>query len=192
MARYSKAYRSRDEGTTSVARVYADINDKRPAEYWDYENLQVSVGGQHMQQQSLVALCCCPVFTADTGLCWLAFPSSGEIKTTTRWSAKSAGASTVKSLRCAWCSRGRHAAAAQQLCPTAQIAYTSSKPQHQQVGHSNQGSVLLLAYGKPFHCGGQHVAAADAQQVLCVIPPLSKPVAARAGRAGLVQQSRLP
>lgn len=44
MARYSKAYRSREEGTTSVARVYADINDKRPAEYWDYENLQVQVG----------------------------------------------------------------------------------------------------------------------------------------------------
>jgi hypothetical protein len=43
MARYSKAYRSREEGTTSVARVYADINDKRPAEYWDYENLQVQV-----------------------------------------------------------------------------------------------------------------------------------------------------
>jgi hypothetical protein len=43
MARYSKAYRSRDEGTTSVARVYADINDKRPAEYWDYENLQIQV-----------------------------------------------------------------------------------------------------------------------------------------------------
>jgi hypothetical protein len=52
MARYSKAYRSRDEGTTSVARVYADINDKRPAEYWDYENLQVQVR-QHLQQQSL-------------------------------------------------------------------------------------------------------------------------------------------
>jgi len=56
MARYSKAYRSRDEGTTSVARVYADINDKRPQEYWDYENLQVQVGpatlirGHHQQQ----------------------------------------------------------------------------------------------------------------------------------------------
>lgn len=45
MARYSKAYRSRDEGTTSVARVYADINDKRPAEYWDYENLQIQQWG---------------------------------------------------------------------------------------------------------------------------------------------------
>ena len=44
MARYSKAYRSRDESTTSVARVYSDINDKRPPEYWDYENLQVQVG----------------------------------------------------------------------------------------------------------------------------------------------------
>lgn len=54
MARYSKAYRSRDEGTTSVARVYADINDKRPPEYWDYENLQVQVGGQHLQQQSVL------------------------------------------------------------------------------------------------------------------------------------------
>lgn len=72
MARYSKAYRSRDEGTTSVARVYADINDKRPAEYWDYENLQVSVrrhqsssSTRHAKYRSVVALhnmadsCCC-------------------------------------------------------------------------------------------------------------------------------------
>lgn len=63
MARYSKAYRSRDEGTTSVARVYADINDKRPQEYWDYENLQVQVGpamlirGHHQQQPGVHALC---------------------------------------------------------------------------------------------------------------------------------------
>lgn len=56
MARYSKAYRSRDEGTNSVARVYADINDKRPAEYWDYENLQVQVsrGTYHSSSSSAV------------------------------------------------------------------------------------------------------------------------------------------
>lgn len=46
MARYSKAYRSREDGTTSVARVYADINEKRPPEYWDYENLQVQVSSR--------------------------------------------------------------------------------------------------------------------------------------------------
>eukprot|EP00879_Flechtneria_rotunda_P001913 GHRR01002086.1.p1 GENE.GHRR01002086.1~~GHRR01002086.1.p1 ORF type:complete len:363 (+),score=83.34 GHRR01002086.1:291-1379(+) len=46
MARYSKAYRSREEGTTSIARVYADINEQRPPEYWDYENLNVQWGDQ--------------------------------------------------------------------------------------------------------------------------------------------------
>jgi hypothetical protein len=43
MARYSKAYRSKEESTTSVSRVYADVNDSRPPEYWDYESLQVQV-----------------------------------------------------------------------------------------------------------------------------------------------------
>lgn len=28
----------------SRARVYADVNVKRPREYWDYENLQVTWG----------------------------------------------------------------------------------------------------------------------------------------------------
>ena len=28
----------------SVARVYADVNSKRPEEYWDYESLQVQWG----------------------------------------------------------------------------------------------------------------------------------------------------
>lgn len=65
MARYSKAYRSRDESTTSVARVYADINDKRPPEYWDYENLQVQVQqrgrqGQHQMDSARItgSRCC--------------------------------------------------------------------------------------------------------------------------------------
>lgn len=30
--------------TMSVARVYADVNSKRPEEYWDYEALQVQWG----------------------------------------------------------------------------------------------------------------------------------------------------
>jgi hypothetical protein len=46
MARYSKACRS--PSCPSISRVYADINDKRPPEYWDYEslNIQVSMAGQ--------------------------------------------------------------------------------------------------------------------------------------------------
>ena len=43
MARYSKAFRQKEEATVSVARVYADINEKRPPEYWDYEALNVQV-----------------------------------------------------------------------------------------------------------------------------------------------------
>lgn len=43
MARFTKASR-REEGTTSISRVYADVNDKRPPEYWDYESLNVQVG----------------------------------------------------------------------------------------------------------------------------------------------------
>lgn len=44
MARYSKAFRQRgDESTASIARVYADVNDKRPPDYWDYETLNVQV-----------------------------------------------------------------------------------------------------------------------------------------------------
>lgn len=51
MARYSKACRSREEGTTSIARVYADINEKRPAEYWDYEALNVQVSAPSSARQ---------------------------------------------------------------------------------------------------------------------------------------------
>lgn len=43
-ARYSKAFRSKEEASSSLARVYADVNEQRPAEYWDYDNLQVQVG----------------------------------------------------------------------------------------------------------------------------------------------------
>eukprot|EP00877_Chromochloris_zofingiensis_P000343 jgi/Chrzof1/10309/Cz04g36230.t1 len=47
MARYSKAFRQRgDESTASIARVYADVNDKRPPDYWDYETLNVQWGEQ--------------------------------------------------------------------------------------------------------------------------------------------------
>lgn len=28
-------------GKVSVATVYADVNDNRPPEYWDYDNLQI-------------------------------------------------------------------------------------------------------------------------------------------------------
>jgi len=45
-ARYSKAFRSKEESTTSIARVFPDINEKRPPEYWDYENFNVQWGGQ--------------------------------------------------------------------------------------------------------------------------------------------------
>ncbi|KAA8497429.1 Casein kinase II subunit alpha-2 [Porphyridium purpureum] len=33
-------------GKVSVARVYADVNDDRPEEYWDYDNLTVQWGNQ--------------------------------------------------------------------------------------------------------------------------------------------------
>ena len=42
-ARFSKAFRAREDATNSIARVYADINDQRPPDYWDYEALQVQV-----------------------------------------------------------------------------------------------------------------------------------------------------
>lgn len=35
--RFSRAFRDKSLGA-SKARVYADANDSRPAEYWDYEN----------------------------------------------------------------------------------------------------------------------------------------------------------
>ncbi|WIA40527.1 hypothetical protein OEZ86_013874 [Tetradesmus obliquus] len=44
MARYSKACRS--PSCPSISRVYADINDKRPPEYWDYESLNIQWGEQ--------------------------------------------------------------------------------------------------------------------------------------------------
>ena len=44
MARYSKAFRAREE--PSVARVYADVNTRRPPEYWDYEALSVAWNDQ--------------------------------------------------------------------------------------------------------------------------------------------------
>lgn len=34
----------RQPGATSKARVYADVNVVRPAEYWDYESLSVNWG----------------------------------------------------------------------------------------------------------------------------------------------------
>lgn len=44
MARlYPKATRS-DEGMSSVARVYADVNENKPREYWDYENYSIEWG----------------------------------------------------------------------------------------------------------------------------------------------------
>lgn len=43
--RFSKAYRSKD-GVQSLARVYTEVNNERPREYWDYENLVVQWGDQ--------------------------------------------------------------------------------------------------------------------------------------------------
>lgn len=44
MARlYHKAARS-EEGMASVARVYADINENKPQDYWDYENYTIEWG----------------------------------------------------------------------------------------------------------------------------------------------------
>ena len=34
------------EGAASIARVYADVNEKRPSEYSDYEALTVNWGDQ--------------------------------------------------------------------------------------------------------------------------------------------------
>lgn len=53
MARYSKACRS--PSCPSISRVYADINDKRPPEYWDYESLNIQVGSlvQHSSSRPL-------------------------------------------------------------------------------------------------------------------------------------------
>eukprot|EP01031_Cornospumella_fuschlensis_P036444 gene36444-44208_t len=31
-----------EEMSASISRVYADVNQKRPAEYWDYENLSLT------------------------------------------------------------------------------------------------------------------------------------------------------
>jgi hypothetical protein len=50
MARYSKA--RREEGTASIARVYAEVNEKRPAEYWDYESLNVQARQRRMDSPS--------------------------------------------------------------------------------------------------------------------------------------------
>lgn len=40
---YPKATRS-EEGMASIARVYADVNDTKPQEYWDYENYNIEWG----------------------------------------------------------------------------------------------------------------------------------------------------
>lgn len=40
MRLYPKATRS-DDGMASVARVYADVNENKPQEYWDYENYSI-------------------------------------------------------------------------------------------------------------------------------------------------------
>jgi len=44
-SKYSKSFRSH-EGTSSVARVYSDVNVVRPKDYSDYEALQVAWGDQ--------------------------------------------------------------------------------------------------------------------------------------------------
>ena len=36
----------RRDNVVSKSAVYTDVNDKKPKEYWDYENLQVSWGEQ--------------------------------------------------------------------------------------------------------------------------------------------------
>lgn len=40
-ARRSRRHRG---GMVSVATVYADVNEHRPSDYWDYDNLQVVWG----------------------------------------------------------------------------------------------------------------------------------------------------
>lgn len=40
---YPKATRS-EEGMPSIARVYADVNEQKPREYWDYENYAIEWG----------------------------------------------------------------------------------------------------------------------------------------------------
>jgi hypothetical protein len=86
-ARYSKAFRSKEESTTSIARVYADINEKRPPDYWDYENFNVQVTANlqdelHSESRAEPAIFC-----------------SGVIKTTMRWSGRLEEANTAKSLK---------------------------------------------------------------------------------------------
>ncbi len=47
MARtYTKAFRNEDPEMSSVARVYADANQLKPKEYWDYDNLKIEWGNQ--------------------------------------------------------------------------------------------------------------------------------------------------
>nr|QKY15034.1 casein kinase Ii subunit alpha-4 (CKA4) [Polytomella parva] len=43
--RFGKAFRSKD-AIVSKSRVYADVNDNRPEEYWDYEKLNITWGDQ--------------------------------------------------------------------------------------------------------------------------------------------------
>lgn len=45
MSRYAKAYRAKG-GVQSKARVYADVNARRPDDYWDYESLTLQWGEQ--------------------------------------------------------------------------------------------------------------------------------------------------
>jgi hypothetical protein len=94
-ARYSKAYRAKEEATTSIARVYLDINDKRPPEYWDYENLNVQVA-LHTWPPAAAARSSSQLTRALD-----MFACSGASRTTTRWSGRSGGASTAKCSRCA-------------------------------------------------------------------------------------------
>lgn len=42
--RFQKATRAADESLMSRARVYADVNDQKPQDYWDYENTQLQWG----------------------------------------------------------------------------------------------------------------------------------------------------
>ncbi len=49
-ARYSKAYRNQQDSTSSISRVYAQVNQQRPPDYWDYEALDVQVSQSPLQE----------------------------------------------------------------------------------------------------------------------------------------------
>ena len=107
MARYSKAFRQKEEATVSVARVYADINEKRPPEYWDYEALNVQVrvcgvqaaGDEGAQKNNSRHQGGAGMHTHSHTPRSPLLHKSGTTRTTTRSCARWDAASTARSLR---------------------------------------------------------------------------------------------